>query len=527
METPRLNLLEEPLIRIRDMDGRLRRLCLPELLVELSRDTVRDYPTLRPHQRHPWHALLVQLAALALHGAGETQPWDDVVAWREALLGLTPEYSDGCAFCLVGPIERPAFLQPPVAESSLDGWKDIATPDVLDMLITSKNHDLKESRMRVVEPDDWLFALTSLQTQEGFLGAGNYGISRMNGGFSSRPALGILPSGGIGKRWCRDVAGLVEARDEVVLTQGLRADGGLALLWLPAWDGTRSIAFSTLDPFYIEVCRRIRLVDNNSQSGLRARGISTKAARIDSAVRKGVTGDSWIPVEEDKALSLSAGGFNYSLLTELAWGTKYRKTIAQTIRTEDGSAGISLVAQGIVRGQGKTEGYHERRVPLAKRAVAFLRSGQIDTPARISSERVQAIATMRGSILRYALFALFEAGAERIDFDRRTAKQQVEPFVQAFERAEDARFFDDLNREIECEDERACSEERLSWLVGLAERAEAVLRGAFVRGPQCGERRYRARARALAAFHGALRNEKHLPALSQYFRSRHVLEESA
>src|SRR5574337_2225403 len=77
MDAPRLNLLDDPLIRIRDPDGKLQRLALPELFVALGRDAVRDYPGLRPHQRHPWHALLVQLAALALHQAGETKPWTD------------------------------------------------------------------------------------------------------------------------------------------------------------------------------------------------------------------------------------------------------------------------------------------------------------------------------------------------------------------------------------------------------------------------------------------------------------------
>lgn len=523
MDAPRLNLLTEPLIRIRDTDGQLQRLNLPELFVALGRDSVRDYPALRPHQRHPWHALLVQLAALALHEAGEATPWDDPAAWHAALLALTPEHPDGCAFCLLSPHDRPAFLQAPVPSGKIDGWKEIATPDALDMLVTSKNHDLKGERMRCALPDDWLFALTSLQTQEGFLGAGNYGISRMNGGFSSRPALGVNPAGGIGARWRRDVAAIRDARDDIADRYGLRDEGGISLLWLVAWDGTSSVAFAALDPFYIEICRRTRLVGDEG-AHLGARSIGTKVARIDAAARKGVTGDPWMPIEEDKALTLSADGFTYSLAAELAWGTKYRKTVAQALRNEDGTSGISLLAQGVVRGQGKTEGYHERRVPLSRKTISWLRSGQTDQPAKIASERVRAVATMRGSVLRTALFALLEAGTDKLDFDRRTAKQQIEPFVRTFERNEDARFFDDLNKEIEAENADA---ERLHWLVGLAERAEDVLRSAFAIGPQCGERRYRARSRALAYFHAALRGDKHFPVLAQHLRSQHATEETA
>lgn len=525
MDSSRLNLLLEPLIRIRDPSGQAQRLSLPELFIALGCDAVRDYPALRPHQRHPWHALLVQLAALALHQADKAEPWDNVADWRCALLALTPDHPDGSAFCLLSPHDEPAFLQAPVSGGKLDGWKDIATPDALDMLVTSKNHDLKGERMRRAEADDWLFALVSLQMQEGFLGKGNYGISRMNGGFSSRPALGVVPAGGIGMRWRRDLAALLAARDGIAEAIGLQSEGGITLLWLPAWDGTKSLTFAALDPLYIEICRRIRFVPNEC-GRLLARGTGTKAARIDAAARKGVTGDAWMPVEDDKALTLGADGFNYSLAAELAWGSKYRKTIAQALRTEDGTAGIVMLAQGVVRGQGKTEGYHERRIPLTKKSIAFLRGGQTDLPATIAAARVKAVATMRGSILRTALFYLLEAGTEKIDFDRRTAKQQIEAFVNAFERVEDARFFDDLNREIEAEDGNA---ERLAWLTSLAERAEAVLRGAFTMGPQCGERRYRARSRSLSYFHGALRSGKHaeLVALAQHLRAYPAAEEAA
>ncbi|MDP3872859.1 MAG: type I-E CRISPR-associated protein Cse1/CasA [Methyloversatilis sp.] len=523
MDSPCLNLLDEPLIRIRDFSGKVQKVSLPELFMQLGRDAVRDYPALRPHQRHPWHALLVQLAALALHEADQTGHWHEVAEWRKALLALTPGHPNGCAFALLTPHEKPAFLQAPVPGGKLDGWKRIETPDALDMLVTSKNHDLKGARMRQVEADDWLFALVSLQTQEGFLGAGNYGISRMNGGFSSRPALGVAPAHGAGARWRRDVAALLAARRDIVETQGLQGDEGYTLLWLQPWDGMKSLAFGALDPFYIEICRRLRFV-SDQDNRIWVQGISTKVARIDASARKGVTGDAWTPVEEEKALTLGADGFNYSLATELAWGSKYRKTVTQVLRPEDGTSGIALLAQGVVRGQGKTEGYHERRIPLTKKALGFLRSGDTNVPATIAASRVKDVATMRGSVLRTALFYLLEAGTEKVDFERRTAKQQIETFVQAFEHAEDARFFDDLNLEIEADDPHA---ERLAWLVALAERAEAVLRSAFVIGPQCGERRYRARSRALSFFHGALRGDKHFPALALHLRRQPAAEEAA
>ena len=49
---------------------------------------------------------------------------------------------------------------------------------------------------------------------------------------------------------------------------------------------------------------------------------------------------------------------------------------------------------------------------------------------------------------------------------------------------------------------------------------------AFAVGPQCGERRYRARSRALAFFHGALRSDKHLPQLAKHLRAHSMAEET-
>ena len=91
-----------------------------------------------------------------------------------------------------------------------------------------------------------------------------------------------------------------------------------------------------------------------------------------------------------------------------------------------------------------------------------------------------------------------------------------------FEQAEDARFFIALNEEIESEEP---DNERLQWLLSMADAAEAVLKHAFTAGPQCGEQRYRAQAAALARFHGGLRNPKTLPDLANHLRQRSIDKE--
>lgn len=259
----RYSLLDEALVRWRCVARTdLHRSSLPDLFTAMARNEVRDFPALRPHQRHPWHAFLVQLAAIALHRGGQTQPWSDAADWHAALLALTPDDADGAAWCLVAPPERPALLQVPVPGERVADWRNLLhAADELDMLVTSKNHDLKVARLRLAEADDWLFALISLQTQEGFLGAGNYGISRMNGGFASRPGVGVAPIGHWGARWAADVRTLLAQRADIAEQQGLADEGGHALLWLLPWSGADSLAMQGLDPLYIEICRRVRLAD--------------------------------------------------------------------------------------------------------------------------------------------------------------------------------------------------------------------------------------------------------------------------
>lgn len=514
------SLLTEPIISYRRAsDGQTVKASLPDLFVALAADEVRDYPALRPHQRHPWHAFLVQLAAIALHKAERTAVFETAQEWRDALLALTPDDPDGAAWCLVSPPDRPALLQAAVVGGSISEWKSEAyAADEIDMLVTSKNHDLKGSRARRAQPEDWLFALLSLQTQEGFLGAGNYGISRMNGGFASKPGVGVAAVGLPGSRWVQDIAALLARRDRTVEAHGFQDEGGLALVWLSPWDGLVSLSFVKLDPFYIEICRRIRLrsVDGKIMSV----GTGSKAARIAAKELNGLTGDAWTPidVEGGKALTITSSGFNCKLVSELMFGGKYQPPTAHNLDHPVSSGSLIFVAQGIARGQGKTEGYHERHVPISPKVRGLLITNQKAQLERISGQRITAIGDVRG-LLRYALVVLFESGdVKDIRQASKAHEATVRKFSAPFEGAEDARFFSDLNEEIDADDPSA---QRLQWLLGLVERAEAILKNAFDAGPRSGIQKYRAQSAALSRFHGGLRSDKFpIPDLVNYYRQK-------
>ena len=255
------NLLADPIIRTLDGQSSQSICSLPEVYERLAADNIASFPALRPHQRHAWHALLCQLGALACIRSGLAAPPASAAAWLAALRKLTPDDADDAPWHLITPPDRPAFLQAPVPGGKLDGFKLVETPDGLDMLVTAKNHDVKAARAAASQPGDWLFALMTLQTMEGFLGAGNYGVSRMNGGFANRPGIGVAPPGGLGAHVMRDIRRLIAIREATLDANDQYDENGLALVWLEPWDGIAEIPLKRLDPYYIEICRRVRLTE--------------------------------------------------------------------------------------------------------------------------------------------------------------------------------------------------------------------------------------------------------------------------
>lgn len=510
------SLLDDPLISYRHAeDGRRLKANLPELFVAMCNDEVRDFPALRPHQRHPWHAFLCQVAAIALHQADQTEPLPTADAWRQALLSLTPNDLDGAAWCLVSPPSRPALLQAPVRGSDISSWDvKIDAPDRLDMLITSRNHDQKRSRMVTANAEDWLFALLSLQTQEGSNSGSYKGISRMNSGAGSRPSVGVSPGLGFGRRWRTDVTLLLKHRAKISDDYNLRSAGGVALVWLAPWNGTNQISFAELDPLYVEICRQVRLVVKSDR--LWAATSKTPIARISAEERKGVTGDPWAPINSDKecVLWVPDTGFGYALMTDLMLGGNIKPSIAQDMTNWPTGTTLHLYAQGIARGNSKTFGMHERRVPISPKVRRLMLGSERASLAGMAKDRVAAVGDIH-ELLEQSILVLFGSGSLPKKLNPSTRAKR-DKFARPFELREDARFFVDLTAEVEADDARAA---RLNWLIGLVARAEETLKQAFDAGPRNGMQRYRAQAAALSRFHSALRGVKSpLPMLAQHYQ---------
>lgn len=513
----RYRLLDEALLSTADASGRREELLsLPALYAAMVRGGVDDFPALRPHQRHVWHAFLVQVGALALHRAGLTELPDDAGAWRALLLALTPNDQDGAAWALVTPPERPALLQPPVPGGDVSAFKSVDTPDALDMLVTAKNHDVKRSTIAAARPEHWIYALVSLQTQEGFLGAGNYGISRMNGGFASRPGFNIGPNGGPAGRVIRDVRRLLALRTRMLEDYARYPSvDGVALVWLVPWDGKGSLAPDRLDPFYVEVCRRVRLVAD-SAGVLRAFVAGSAAARIEAKMLSGRTGDPWTPLMPDgdgrKAFTADAGGFSYKRLVPLLFPSATdpkapTRAPLQEWAPDDPDQGLAVIARAVVRGQGKTEGVHERRIPVSKTLRQFFGPEvATDEAARTASERVEDAGLFAGRVLYPAVLAVYTAapsvGERSRDDD--TAKARTRTALGRFDTAVDATFFLDLEAELELADDIAArAAVRGAWLARLRDLGREVLDGVLAAAPSAAMRQYRTRVRARGRFDAA------------------------
>lgn len=491
-------------IRYRDRSGDLTCAGLFDILAALGADAIGSFPALRPHQRQAWHAFLVQVAAMALHRAGAASLPETGEAWRRLLLALTPDWPDGEAWELV--VEdwgRPALLQPPLARpaNAAEYRGRIEAPDGLDMLVTAKNHDLKAERMRDADDDHWLFALVSLQTQEGFMGAGNFGISRMNGGFGSRTTFGLRPQGSPGAAFRHDVGQLLTwGRDEILQKQpALAARDGPGLLWLEPWDGQASRSFSGLDPLYVEVCRRVRLVRESGR--LIARTAGSKAARIEAKALTGRTGDPWAPVlrEGEKAYTPTGTGFGYRQVARLMSGRLTVRPVLATATPGMPETGLAIVISAVVRGQGKTEGFHERILPVPGFVAALMeQSGDevLDRIGEVAMKRAEEAGEM-GRILRHALLALLRGGRDAVRLDDEAALRKAASWLATYDGRVEAGVFDDgFWNEAAQRD----GPHRRPWRVRLAGLARAVLVEAAEAAPRTEVRRIRARAQASDLF---------------------------
>lgn len=508
-----MNLLLDPLFRVRLPEQTIRT-SLPELLALLGEDRVDSLPGVQRHQEDALHIFFCYLAGAVLDRQSRQAPQQSAEFWRDGIRALTR--ADGCdnddAWTLVvDDPTRPAFLQPPAPSPAVfasDYKTKAATPDALDVLQTAKNHDVKAARGSRNEAEAWCLALLTLQSQIGFLGAGNQGIARMNGGFGSRPYVAWQQHRRPGARLLRDLPVLLSHRQTLLVEPYRYLARGKVLLWIPPWDGHRSLSLAALDPCFLEIARRIRLIAVGA--ACQALGATASVPRVSAKAQKGNLGDPWIPINTKTggALTVPTTGFTPDLLRNLLFHDGgFTPAAMQEAPTGQGAGWFSAAV--LVRGQGTTDGFHEAaiRVPEKVRPVLFGSGPARDRLADLSRKGLETASSIQYKALQPALFALLEGGPEAISIDKREVKQWVESAAKPFARDWNTLYFDWLWSTLEHVDDHAAL---TPWFDTLRALAETTLEAAFERVPLRSGRNYRGKTRARGLFFGSLK--KHFKA---------------
>jgi CRISPR system Cascade subunit CasA len=516
------NLLTDRLIQIETGDG-VEHASLPEVLAALMADRVLCFPALRAHQVPAWHMFLAQLGAVACHRAGLAEPPHDAGTWERIVGALTRADFPGDEpwSLVVDDWSKPAFLQPPVPDGMrLKEDKPLATPDALDMLITSRNHDLKQAVAATAEPDDWIFALVSLQTMEGFGGKNNYGIARMNKGSSSRVLMGLVPlkSGAVdialrpGSWLKRDITQLLERRAKLIDETPIpyRRSAGLDFTWMAPWQDGDQLALDQLDIWFIEVCRRVRLRASNNH--INATVGNSSSERIRAKHLNGRVGDPWAPIHrtDETALTITENGrFDYKRVVDLLLSGDWQlPALAEPSDAEaDEATNWLLVLAAIARGNSKTGGFQSRVLPLKGRIARRLGPKRQELH-KIAREQTLEIKKL-DAILRNALaLAVARGDKEKINKETYTHTQ---PYRDRLDAVADRLFFAALWARFEAEQNGTPDDverERQVFLTPLVDSARTLFEEGLSDMPCPSIHRPRAEARARNRFKGMLRNEK-------------------
>lgn len=347
-----------PLIRRVGKDGSLTRGDLADTLAALSNGEVDHFPALRTHQADPWHILTVQLAVLATEAIGASAIPTTVEEWRNALLALTPEHPGGEPWrMVVEDPSLPAFMQPPVTDADMLDKKGRprsvkSAPDQIDTIVSGMSHEVKNGVILDAEDDDWIFALATLQTSQGSLGAKSLAVSRINGGYASRNTMRIVPPGGASETFLRDVKVLLRERAADPTAWAGKCH---PLLWLRPFATNLEMvpqAFD-LDPLYVEVCRRVRL---HRDDGTVTAWVGDNPSTPSSRSERGVTRCPWTPIvrDEDKPKSYTPNDqSDWRVVSKLLDPAKVDLPLLAQVHPED-VAGCNLRIAGLRRGQGAT-----------------------------------------------------------------------------------------------------------------------------------------------------------------------------
>ncbi|HMQ22632.1 MAG TPA: hypothetical protein PKE00_09100, partial [Planctomycetota bacterium] len=272
--------------------------------------------------------------------------------------------------------------------------------------------------------------------------------------------------------------------------------GGLGLVWLEPWDGEGQLEPSRLDPYFIEVCRRVRLIQLDGEVVLRR--IATKSSRIAAKELKGNLGDPWTPIRKKDGAAFTGKNhpLSYRKLHELLLSGEGAPGPALSLQPGDGASPV-LMGQILSLGQSKSDGYHERTIPIAAAARPLL--GSPEGVARLGrrSESWLVIVDAVQNKLRWAISALLGDAA---------SSGELRAFIAGHDDVVDRTYFHRLFASLE--EEAEVSDRAFAEFCIVT--ARSALEHAVESLPVPQARRYRVIAEAEGRFEGGLHTDKAL-----------------
>lgn len=499
-----MNLLTDPLLRVTGDSG-AQTMNLPQVLAALGRVDDLRFPGIQRHQEEAFHVFLCYLGGAILARRSYRDPVQGEDFWREGMRQLAGGAGDDAWSLVVTDATRPAFLQPPLGAAEQGKLAfTVASPDNLDLLPTGRNHDLKTARATRAHPDEWVFALVSLQTMSGYYGMGLYGISRMNGGNGSRVIVELVRTLRAGGRWRDAVRRLLDHRGKVLEGPYGYDPQGMVLVWLDPWDGGQSLPLSRLDPFYLEVCRRVRL--RGTAAGLSAATLGSTGARINAKEKCGVVGDPWLPIDPTAevrgvptpaALTVSAREWGADFFRRLVFSDGLDMS-GLCIQAAGWTGDVWLRVSVLVRSQGKTEGFHTHDVLVPGRVQPRVFGPPVvrGPLTGLSKAGIEYAANMKHRVLWPTINTLRYASRDS-GTKSNTKWEWGKAIVEAFEREWSDAFFPWLWSASDEEDAEAAL---VAWARQLRDAGLEALGKAEASLPMHAGRRYKARTTARRVF---------------------------
>jgi len=423
-DRPVLNVLTSSLFVVRGSDGAETTRSLTSLIALLltEDDPVAGYPGLTIEQRSHWHRFLVRCAARALRTMEVDIATATEMARRELSdrveAALIDAAGDLSAWDLVP--ESPSvagFLQTPVTGAETPdeaGYRRRAIAE-LTALIGSKEFERKSEAARYLDAHEVVYGLIEYQSGVIYGGRGNYptALTPSNSGKGSGvPFMGIEFDDAGGRTFQWGVETLLADWSMIRDERGLQ--GTVWAVWTRAWDGKGSLPSTQLDPAFIPYARMVRICAPDALGrfdGFLFR--SSNDAAITDHTDGAVFGDPFTalfpnPKHEDqwKVRGVMERGFGYSEVVELlGFGDRGQPSRSvERFYHEPDSAELPNVGvrfEGVAYEQGKTLGFHTRRIPLPVSSLGALTFSDPDPFREVHSGMLERIDEVK-RILRAA-----------------------------------------------------------------------------------------------------------------------------